>query len=376
VSALHSSLDCAVSGLEPHEKQERAAAVDPNVISFAGGLPNPALFPRRALSKAFSVALHDSACQALQYGWPEGSEHLRHYIAESLRARGAAVDPKHVLITSGAQQAINLALNAAVREGDFVGVERESYPAALAAIRAAKGKIVPLEEAVRAYYVMPGIANPRGLPLDTTVRHTLLDRSRKQKAVIIEDDAYAETVFDGRVGRPLLADAPDRVFHVGTFSKTLAPGLRVGWLVCPPRFVKDALDSKQTLDLQANSLAQTLLEVYLKGRDYPRHLKRIRRDYAARARTLTALVRAHLPQFRFRMPQGGFSVWLESDLSLDEQALYDEALRNGVTFDCGSPFRPFTQSTLSLRLSYSAVQEQEMEQGIVRLAAACAAVQR
>ncbi len=119
---------------------------------------------------------------------------------------------------------------------------------ALEAIRAAKAELVGLEDSVRAYYVMPSISNPRGQPLDATVRHALLDRARKQRAVIIEDDAYAETAFDGRISRPLLADAPERVFHVGTFSKTLAPGLRVGWLVMPARFAKDALALKQTLD--------------------------------------------------------------------------------------------------------------------------------
>lgn len=368
------SLDFGVSGLELSEKQERAAADTPEVISFAGGLPNPALFPRRALYQAFNAALNDPTSKALQYGWPEGSARLRQAIAEQLRARGAVVSPECILITSGAQQAINLALQAAVRDGDSVGVERECYPAALEAIRMVKAKIAALEEAARVYYVMPAIANPRGLPLDSSVRHALLNRARKQKAFIIEDDAYAETAFDGHAARPLLADAPERVFHVGTFSKTLAPGLRVGWLVSPPRFVKIALDYKQTLDLQANSLAQTLLEFYLAGPDYPRHLKRIRTDYAARARKLAALVLRDLPQFRFRPPLGGFSIWLESDLTIDEQQLYDAALRNGVTFDRGAPFRNSPSDTLALRLSYSAVDEREMERGVSRLAAALASV--
>ncbi|HKO53094.1 MAG TPA: PLP-dependent aminotransferase family protein [Polyangiaceae bacterium] len=349
---------------------ERIAAQDPQVISLAGGLPNPALFPRRALSRAFAEALHDPNCPALQYGWPEGSARLREFIAKSLQARGAAVQPENVLITSGAQQAINLALSAAVRAGDLIGVERESYPAALEAIRSAKGELVGLEDAVRAYYVMPGISNPRGLPLDATVRHALLHRSRVQKAIIIEDDAYTDTAFDGRPSRPLLADAPERVFHVGTFSKTLAPGLRVGWLVSPPRFHKELLDAKQTMDLQANSLAQTILESYLRTGEYTRHLKRIRRDYAARARKLALHVRRHLPQFRFRAPAGGFSLWLESDLRGDEEALYEAALRCGVTFDRGAPFRISPVSTLSFRLSYSAVGEGEMEAGVSRLASA------
>jgi 2-aminoadipate transaminase len=363
-------MDATQNGLDRADELEREAAADPGTISFAGGLPDPSLFPREALKKAFAAALHDPSCPALQYGWPEGSARLREYIAQSLQARGAAVEPERVLITSGAQQAINLALSAGVRPGDFVGIERESYPAAREAIRAAKAKLVGLEESVRAYYLMPAISNPRGLPLDQAVRHALLARSRQQKAIIIEDDAYADTVFDGRPTRPLLADAPERVFHVGTFSKTLAPGLRVGWLVAPPAFVKDALSSKQTMDLQANSLAQTLLEFYLTGDRYARHLRRIQRAYARRARNLAAQVHRRLPRFRFRDPVGGFSLWLESDLQIDEAALHDAALKRGVTFDRGSPFLAAPSGPLCLRLSYSAVPEADMEEGIIRLARA------
>ena len=284
------------------------------------------------------------------------------------------MSPDRVLITSGAQQAINLALSACVRTGDFLGVERESYPAALEAVRQAKARLVGLEESVRAYYVMPAISNPRGLPLDATVRHALLDRARKQKALIIEDDAYADTAFDGQPKRPLLADAAERVFHVGTFSKTLAPGLRVGWLVAPPSFVKPVLEAKQTMDLQANSLAQTILEFYLQGDSYARHLKRVQRAYALRARRLAFAVRQKLPRFRFRAPMGGFSLWLDSEIQVDEQALYEAALKHGVSFDRGGPFRVSPSSLLSLRLSYSAVPEADMEEGVSRLASALEAM--
>jgi 2-aminoadipate transaminase len=366
----------AVAGLEPSEQSERAVAADPEVISLAGGLPNPGLFPREALKRAFSSALRDPSCPALQYGWPEGSTRLRQFIAQALRARGADVKPECVLITSGAQQAINLALAATVRLGDFVGVERESYPAALEAIRATKAKVVGLEESVRAYYLMPAISNPRGLPLDAAVRHALLERSRKQKAIIIEDDAYGDTIFQGKPSRPLLADAPERVFHVGTFSKTLAPGLRVGWLVTPPQFTKEALAAKQTMDLQANSLAQTLLEFYLVGDRYARHLRRVQRAYAHRARQLGGEVHRKLPRFRFRAPAGGFSLWLESDLQIDEDALYEAALKRGVSFDRGSSFLTSPSSSLSLRLSYSAVREADMAEGISRLSQALESVTR
>ena len=221
---------------------------------------------------------------------------------------------------------------------------------------------------------MPAISNPHGVPLDTKVRATLLARAKKQDAILIEDDAYADTRFDGRPSRPLLAEAPERVFHVGTFSKTLAPGLRVGWLVAPPGFLKEVLEAKQTMDLQANSLAQTLLEFYLQGGAYPRHLARLQRAYALRAQKLAAQLRRQLPQLTFRTPRGGFSLWLESDLEVDESVLYEEALKRGVTFDRGSPFCSKPSPRLSLRLSYSAVPKVDMAEGVSRLSKALESV--
>jgi len=359
--------------LSRHERLQRAAAQSERVISFAGGLPNPELFPRTALTRALRHALADPACPALQYGWPEGSQLLRKFVASSLAQRGALVEPDQVLITSGAQQALGIALAVAVRPNDALGLEAETYPGALDAVRVAQVEAVSLEAAARAYYVMPSVSNPRGLPLDAGVRHALLRRAQKRKAILIEDDAYADTAFVDAPARPLLADLPERTFHVGTFSKTLAPGLRVGWLVAPKPFMHDVLTVKQTQDLQANTLAQTALEGYLSGESYARQLRKLRLTYRRRARRLARAIAAYLPTFRFRAPVGGFSIWLESGRRVDDEAFFELALKHGVTFDAGHAFRWHPQTTdLAFRLCYSTVREEQIEVGVKRLADAWA----
>src|SRR5262249_26260443 len=163
--------------------------------------------------------------------WPEGRAELREWIAARLCARGADVGPDDVIVTSGAQQAIAIAAQLALERGDEVGVDAETYPAALDLFRTRGGR--PRARwggATPLFYAMPAIGNPRSRPMGPTARGALLLGALQ----IIEDDAYAELRFDGRTPRPLLADGRARVWHVGSFSKTLCPGLRVGWLVPPP----------------------------------------------------------------------------------------------------------------------------------------------
>ena len=160
-----------------HDFLARLAAEKPGLISFAGGLPDPELFPKRDLCEAFLVALASQGRTALQYGWPEGSLELRRAIAEQLGTRGAEVDAERVIVTSGAQQAILLALSAA-RKRARVGVEPESYPGALDIFRAAHAELVGLEDAAALYYVMPSISNPRGQPMPAAARQALLERAR------------------------------------------------------------------------------------------------------------------------------------------------------------------------------------------------------
>lgn len=346
---------------------QRRAAADPRVIGLGGGLPSEAQFPRRALASAFLRVVAQRGAPALQYGWPEGIERLRAGVAARLRERGADVEPREVLITNGAQQAIDLAVQLSLRRGQSIAVDGESYPAALDLFR--ERGLVPAARPRRpaAAYVMPAVGNPHGVAMSTEQRARVLEAG----IPIIEDDAYAELRWEGQPARPLLAEARDRVFHVGTFSKTLAPGLRVGWLVPPRRLLRRALHMKQSADLQPGSLAQAILDDFLERDDFAARLVKLRRFYRRRASLLAAAVRRHLPRWRLRFPEGGFALWLEPDGEAPELLLLRRAIAEGVSFDPGSMFRPdCAQHPLGVRLCFSAAPAEAFDEGVRRLARA------
>ncbi|HEY8078565.1 MAG TPA: PLP-dependent aminotransferase family protein, partial [Labilithrix sp.] len=240
------------------ERLQRASANARGVLCLAGGLPAEELFPRRAFAKAFERAVLRSPCGALQYGWPEGSEELRRWIAARLVARGAETSAEDVVVTAGAQQALAIAADLVGVSGARVGVDAETYPGALELLRARGAETVATGDAA-CHYVVPGASNPRGLGVSAERRARVLASGKP----IVVDEAYAELRFDGRLEPLFLTEARDRVFHVGTFSKTLCPGFRIGWLVVP-RALRDATrEAKRELDLQAGSLAQAIVERWL-----------------------------------------------------------------------------------------------------------------
>jgi 2-aminoadipate transaminase len=199
------------------------------------------------------------------------------------------------------------------------------------------------------------------------VRRDLLDRARRNKLVLIEDDAYADILFRGGPSRPLLAEAPESVFHVGTFSKSLCPGLRVGWLVTPKRFRDQALEVKRESDLQANSLAQAILEAFFGHHDFDARVARACHRYGRRAARLAEALHRYLPEWSFDEPQGGFSIWVDTGEPGDDVALLERAVASGTSFDPGSMFRVAPSSTLALRLCYSCLDEAHIEDGVKRL---------
>jgi 2-aminoadipate transaminase len=255
-----------------------------------------------------------------------------------------------------------------LRPGARLGIEEQSYPGALEAAHAYGAELGSLEAPAAAYYVMPSISNPRGQPLAGALRDGLLARARARRSLIVEDDAYADTAFSGRPARPLLSDSPERVFHIGTFSKTLCPGLRVGWIVAPERYMRRVLRAKQSNDLQANGLSQSLLAEYLAQGSFDRLKQRARKVYQRRAKRLCHCLRERLPWLRFSEPVGGFSVWIETDSCSKEDELFELALEEGVSLDLGNAFCRSPSGRLSFRLSFSSVPEDSIDEGVYRLA--------
>lgn len=335
---------------------QKQAASRPDVIGLAGGLPALELLPREALAAALAevTASRDGA---LQYGWPEGTEALRAWIASRLATRGASVDPDRVIVTAGAQQALWIAARVL---GGAIAVGDATYAAALDAFRRAGAEVV--ETSGTARYLIPGAANPQGVEL--------VDRDEvlASKGPLIVDEAYAELRFDGVTPRPLIADAPDRVWHIGTISKTLAPGLRVGWLIPPARHHDAALELKSACDLQTSSLSQAALARLLVTLDYDALLARSRATYASRAAALSDALHRHVPALRFREADGGFSLWLETERTGDELELLAAALEAGVMVDPGFAFCPRPRQTIAIRASYSNLPEARLDEAARRLA--------
>lgn len=352
------------------DRLQRLSAKKEGLLSLAGGLPADELFPRRKLAQSFLAVIGKPQSGALQYGWPEGSEVVRRWIADRLAARGAPVRAEDVIVTSGAQQAVAIAAELVAIDGRQVATEDETYPGALDLFRDRGARTVGSEARgvpgdAACVYVVSGASNPRGLGIGERRRAELLSSG---KALIV-DEAYAELRFDGRVDRPLLADARDRVYHVGTFSKTLAPGLRVGWLVAPPRVAADALRVKRDLDLQAGSMAQAVLEGYLGLGDFDERLERARRTYASRAARLARALRRELSWVRWVEPEGGFAIFVETDLSgIDEARALAIANGCGVSYDPGSMFRPGGErDPFAFRLCYSSLAGESIDEAVRRM---------
>lgn len=340
------------------------------VISFAGGLPAADTLPREEMLDAAREALLRMGESPLQYDWPEGRPSLRTLIANRLQGRGAQVDADDVLITSGAQDALGLAVEVlGCRE---IEVDEITYPGAVD-LFAARGIVAVTDRSAAVAYTMPAVHNPWGWSA------TPLQRAASLCAEwVIEDDAYAELRFDGGAPTPLLAEAPERVFHIGTVSKTLSPGLRIGWLVAPRRWHKPLREAKARRDLHASGLTQAIAEILMGHGRYDLRLARLRRYYSERCERLLAVLPA-VARARFTVPSGGFSLWLEAECAESDEVFLKRALANGVAFDPGVLFRPEegdAPERLGMRLSFSSVEPSLFDEGIQRLALTLQQAQR
>lgn len=355
-----------------------------DTISFGAGAPDEAVFPVPAINKIFKAILNDpaKARQALQYGPTEGSPRLRQQICDHMETLGVACAPENVLITNGAQQGIHLVSEALVNPGDSVLVEARTYPGALQVFLAHGATVATLGEVpgpnrVPLIYTTPTFQNPTGHTLSIDERLKLLARAREADAIVIEDDPYVALRYDGRPVSSLLsldtADRPidsSRVIYLGTFSKSIAPGFRIGWAVAARGMIERLALLKQTEDLQPSSFSQVALSHFLDGDVHGHHSTmcatyRDRRDRLAEAlRTEIGILAA------WTIPEGGYFFWLTLPENVDAAALLKIAAQTGVTFIPGAAFCPNGQSRNMLRLSFSNAPIDRFREGMHRLARA------
>jgi len=362
----------------------------PEVISFAGGLPAPELFPVNEVRAAADAALTKYGSQALQYGPSEGFMPLREWIATEMGLRGVKTPATDVLVTNGSQQVLDLAGKLFLNPGDVVLTENPTYLAAIQAFQTFEVKFVPvptdgnglipesLPELIREHrpkflYTIPNFQNPTGLTLAGARRQALARIAAEQKLIIVEDDPYGKLRYRGTDIPPIKHwDTAGQVLYASTFSKTIAPGLRLGWVVAPPEIFNRLLILKQASDLHTSSFDQLAAYFYLTQNDQTAHLEKIRHAYGERFEVLDGALRASMPPgFSWTKPEGGMFLWITGPAGLDALQLLNRAVEQKVAFVPGRDFFPGDAGKNYLRLNYSNSTPERIREGVKRLAALC-----
>jgi len=382
--------------LEPSgiRKLEQLAKDVPGLISLGPGQPDSTLFPSAEIFSALSVVFDNpgKAARALQYGQSQGNPELLELLAQHMLDRGVTCNASNILVTAGAQQAIDLITQLLVDDGDSVLVQPHTYPGALQVFRARGAKIASLADQddlmrgsdAKFIYAMTDFQNPTGEILSVDERATLLATARRCATYLVEDSPYREIRFSDRALPPTLLEmdcgnaSPDtgRTLFIGSFSKIIAPGLRVGWIVGPANVISLLTLLRQGSDLQPSTLSQEIVVNLLK-RGIDGHVARVRRRYQERRDAMLDALRRHLvPYARWNAPEGGFFVWVQPSVPIDARALLDTAIENGVAYVPGSEFHHDAHGSSHLRLSFSTADPQLMDEAIRRLADTIAAVLR
>ena len=367
----------------------------PDIISFAGGLPAPEVFPVAEVEQASIRVMRQFGATALQYSTTEGYLPLREMIARHSSRYGIEVTPENILITSGSQQALDLLGKIFINPGDRILVESPTYLGALQAWNAygAEYVSVPLDddgmntEALEAalrtgpkfIYVLPNFQNPTGVTLSLKRRYQLVKLADQYGVPIVEDDPYGQLRFEGdHLPSVVSLDGqyqPDcdtcyrgNVIYLSTFSKTLAPGLRLAWVVAPPDVIRKLVQAKQGTDLHTSTFNQILAHEVARGGFLDRHVELIRKVYSERRNLMLEVMEATFPPgVHWTQPQGGLFLWGTLPEWLDAADVLQQALEKKVAFVPGMPFHANGGGHNTLRINYSNASPEQIQTGITRL---------
>jgi 2-aminoadipate transaminase len=356
----------------------------PGLISFAGGLPSPKTFPVAEFEAACSRVLREDADAALQYAASEGYGPLREMVAASLPWK---VEPAQVLITTGSQQGLDLAAKVLIDPGSRILVETPTYLGALQAFAPMEPQVTSVasdEEGVdiaalraaqqagtpaRFFYVLPNFQNPSGRLMSEARRAALSRTATEIGLPLIEDNPYGELWFDTPPPAPLTARHPEGCLYLGSFSKVLAPSLRLGYLVAPPALFPKLLQAKQAADLHSPGFNQRVVAEVIKDGFLDRHVPRIRALYKAQRDAMLAALQKHMPEgVSWNTPAGGMFLWARLPAGLDAAALLPKAVTRGVAFVPGAAFYAGAGDARTLRLSFVTASPEDIERGIAALA--------
>ncbi|MCT2536154.1 PLP-dependent aminotransferase family protein [Aquibacillus koreensis] len=357
-----------------------------NVISFAGGLPDENLFPVEAVQQAFQSAIA-SGNKVLQYGETEGVLELRERLAERMAKKGIHRNPENILVTSGSQQAIDLFARVMFNPGDIILTENPTYLAALQVFESYETKIVAvdsdddgmleedLEDKIarlkpKCIYVVPTYSNPGGKVWSLERRKKLLALAKKYHVVIFEDDPYGEIQFDKAPAPPSIASMDNNklVLYTSTFSKTVVPAMRIGWIVGPHQIIRLMAQAKQATDLHTNSISQHALIHLMKDFDLDGHIQNLRDTYFQRMHVMKGLLdKVESEELSYITPKGGMFFWVNMPKEINTSELLKVAVDNGVAFVPGAPFYVSDPEQNTMRLNFTNASPEQIEIGMERL---------
>jgi 2-aminoadipate transaminase len=360
----------------------------PDVISLAGGLPAPELFPIDEYRRAFEWVLESNGAQALQYGPSEGYRPLRAMIASRLSTANASCTADDILITNGSQQALDLIGKLLLNPGDAVLLENPTYLGALQAFNQYQATYVavPMDEdgmrvdllerlldrrdrPIKFIYALPNFQNPTGRSLSRERREQLVEVASSYGVPIVEDDPYGELRFEGAPLPSLKSlDTSGTVMYLGTFSKILAPGFRLGWIVACPEAMEALIHGKQPSDLHTGMAQQMATYEVGKNGFIDHHVEQIKTLYRERRNVMLRAIEEHFPaEARFTRPAGGLFVWAELPDQIDTRELLLDAVQEKVAFVPGQGFHADGSGRNTMRLNFSNVPPDQLREGIRRL---------
>lgn len=368
----------------------------PDIISFGGGFPAPEVFPIEQFKEACDIVLTEMGEQALQYGPTEGYFPLRQLIANNAAKYGIVVSPSNVLITSGSQQALDLFGKIFINRGDRILVESPTYLGALQAWNAYGATYVTipsdedgmqtqhLEESIKTnlkfIYVLPNFQNPTGVTLSLERRKQLIELANFNGVPIIEDDPYGQLRYEGEHLPPVVVlddeirskETPiysGNVIYTSTFSKILAPGLRLAWVVAPEDVIKKLTQAKQGTDLHTSTFNQYIAYQVASSPFMREHIRHIREIYRERRDAMLQALQEYMPEgTRWTSPKGGLFLWVMLPEGYDTTTIFPKAILAKVAFVPGEPFHPNGGGKNTMRLNFSACRPEVINEGIKRLA--------
>jgi 2-aminoadipate transaminase len=368
-----------------------AVTARPEVISLAGGLPDTSTFPAESLAVQMSRVAADSAAAALQYGPTEGFDETKDCIVEVMAAEGMLPDPDDIVVTTGGQQAIDLIAKTLVDPGDVVICEAPTYPGAVpvfcsyqADVRQvemdAEGMRIDLLEGLlddlraegrrpKFIYTVPTFQNPGGVTLSLERRARLVELAQEHEILVVEDNPYGLLRFGGEPLPPLYQlDGGDFVVYLGTFSKILSPGIRLGWVVAPPPVLEKVVLGKGAADLCTSTLTQFFVRQYFAEGGWKAYVEDLVGLYRGRRETMLAALAEHFPAAAtWTEPEGGLFIWATLPEYIDTEDLLAKALRSNVAFVPGAAAYVDGRGKHSMRLNFSGVNDDEIREGISRI---------